>query len=100
MNVEIIEVKLGGINRKTTGGQCFHATDYVKNALCLMKQIQGLAIITEGDKKVVCRFSFSGLGMDGDVFVDDVKLGSEDYDRYSSFIKHYIPIYCRHFKEL
>ena len=80
MKIEILLTST--INEKCTGGTCFVASsEYISKEIATEKRICGVVII---DGTTV-KFSFSPMGMDGDIFTDDAN--------HRMIIIHVIPLY-------
>lgn len=79
MKIEVILCE--NINEKCTGMTCFEASPYIGKMIMREKSIQGIMVI---DNAVV-KFSFSPMGMDGDIFTDVTE--------HRLLVKYLIPIY-------
>ncbi len=79
MKIEVFVVD--DIHEIRTGATCFEAPEHVRNSIKNCKPIQGIVLIDD----VAIKFSFSCLGIDGDIYTDDTT--------YRLIVKHVVPLY-------
>lgn len=69
------------IHEKCTGSTCFEASEHIRKTISTEKSFKGIILIDNTSVK----FSFSPLGMDGDIFTDKTE--------HRLLVKYLLPIY-------
>ena len=79
MKIEVILAE--EINEVCNGATCFEAPGYISKAISGMGQFSGVVLIDN----VATKFSFSSMGMDGDIFTSN--------QDHRTIVKYLIPLY-------
>ena len=86
MKIEIFDIT--DIHEECYGGTMFHAEDLVRDAISNLIGFQGIVLIDN----IPVKFSFSCMGMDGDIFTNDPV--------HRTIVKNVVPMYAYYQKKL